>query len=128
MDALDNLYVLISGHKTFRLVPPHLAPALHTISPTYAVLNNGFSLQYSFQTALSEEQRETLLSSSVEGDEPSMVHKLVHGESLEYDSNSIKFYHFSSINDLKVSLGSPHTSALCLISAIDYFRNSEPGR
>jgi hypothetical protein len=100
MDALDNLYVLVSGHKTFHLVPPHLAPSLRTISPTYAVLNNGFSLQYSFQTDLSEEQRETLLDSSVK--EESTLHQLINGESLEYDSNTVKFYHFSAIDDLKV--------------------------
>jgi hypothetical protein len=104
MDALDNLYVLMSGHKTFRLIPPHLAPQMQTISPTYAVLNNGFSLQYSFLTPLEEEQVKTLLTYS--DGEPvtnTILNQLISDESFEYDTNAVKYFHFSSINNLQVS-------------------------
>lgn len=105
MDALDNFYVLISGNKKFRIISPNYAPILRTISPTYAVLNNGFSFQYSFMTPLSEEQKESLLATSsmtdVGGDN-SIINQLITGESYEYDTNTVKFYHFSSVDDIQV--------------------------
>lgn len=45
MDATDNLYVLIKGRKTFKLLSPDYAPLLHTVGPTYGVSSNGFSYQ-----------------------------------------------------------------------------------
>ena len=46
MDATDNLYVLLCGRKTFKLLSPHYAPLLKTIAPTYAVTSNGLSFQF----------------------------------------------------------------------------------
>ncbi len=96
---MDNLYVLMSGRKVFRLVPPHLAARLRTISPTYAVLPNGFSFQYSFGTPLSDDERSELLA-----DSDPVVSRLVNGDPYEYDSNAIKYYHFSNISDIQVHL------------------------
>ncbi len=96
---MDNLYVLMSGRKVFRLVPPHLAARLRTISPTYAVLPNGFSFQYSFGTPLSDDEKNELLA-----DNDPVVSRLVNGDSLEYDTNAIKYYHFSDVSDVQVLL------------------------
>lgn len=45
MDATDNLYILLHGNKTFRIFSPDLATDMQTVSPTYAVAENGLSFR-----------------------------------------------------------------------------------
>lgn len=45
-DATDNLYVVLKGSKTFRILDPSKALLVRTMSPTFAVSPNGLSYQY----------------------------------------------------------------------------------
>jgi mannose-6-phosphate isomerase-like protein (cupin superfamily) len=46
MDAMDNVYVVLKGHKDFVVYPPNLSNYMRTISPTISVAPNGHSFQF----------------------------------------------------------------------------------
>lgn len=87
MDATDNLYVLVKGRKTFKLISPDQATKMRTVGPTYGVSPNGFSYQMNpvvFRDLMSNH-------SAAEGAVPG-------GEDMdEYgvDEGCVKNYHFS---------------------------------
>jgi hypothetical protein len=91
MDATDNLYVLVNGRKTFRLISPDQATLMHTVGPTYGVSPNGFS--YQMNPAVF---RDLMANHSVE--EGAMVGSGVL-DAYGVDEAGAKNYHFSMATD-----------------------------
>ena len=92
MDATDNLYVLVRGRKTFRILSPDNAVHMHTVGPTYAVSPNGFSYQMN-PVAYSEQMR------NFTDIAPECEVMSDHEVELGIDEVGLKNYHFSTATD-----------------------------
>jgi len=89
MDAMDNLYVVLKGHKDFIVYPPNLSNHMRTISPTISISPNGHSFQYKGPNNSNNGNKSNTIKNNYLKD-----HKYI-----DYDKEKYHFSYISSIDD-----------------------------
>jgi hypothetical protein len=104
MDAMDNLYVVLKGHKTFTVYPPNLANYMRTISPTISVAPNGHSFQYKVSSHISNNNndKKNKNDKNDKNDKKNKKNKTTNNYPkdhtyIDYDKDK---YHFSSLSNI----------------------------
>jgi hypothetical protein len=83
-DATDNVYCLVKGSKTFRMLPPSAGGHLRTVTPTFGVSPPGVSYQLrKFSVEMARKQLSSLRSVNF------TAHKMLNLGTATADHNSV---------------------------------------